>query len=179
MTEHIETPGAPTSSPDLREPNAGPGTWPNRILTGVVFVQRMLFGLMFTMSGITWWSREATPGEHLTDSIALSAQAGLNPFPIYDLFFNGLVVPHPELWASLAAIGELLVGLSLLLGFPKRVAAVAGMFLMANYGLAFGNGFMPPSGNWLLMFLFVPLLLPHPYRLFTPVHRLYLARFAS
>ena len=147
-------------------------SWPIRILTALLFVQRMLFGLMFLMTGTLWWRRDTPPGEHLLESIALAAENGLQPLPPYDLFFNAVVVPHPALFASMAGVGELLTGLALLLAFPRRVGAMGGIFLMANYGLAFGNGLLPPTGNFMLMLLFVPLLSPFPYRVFTPVHRL-------
>lgn len=156
------------------ETNAPTGTlsWPLRILSGLLFVERILFGVMFTMSGITWWSRDASPGDYLIENVALSVEKGMDPAPVYDLFFNAAVLPHPALFASMAAVGELLVGLALILAFPKRMGALGGVFLMANYGLTFGNGLIPPSGNFILMLLFIPLLSGLPYRVFTPVHRL-------
>ena len=150
---------------------AGSRSWPIRILTGLLFVQRMLFGLMFIMTGTLWWRRDTSPGDHLLESIALALEKGLEPSPLYAPFFDGVVVPHPALFASMAGIGELLTGLALLLAFPKRVGAIGGIFLMANYGLAFGNGLFPPTGNFLLMVLLLPLLTPLPYRVFTPIHR--------
>ena len=153
-------------------PGAEPLTWPIRLLTGLLFVQRMLFGLMFVMTGSLWWRRATPPGQHLLESVAQAAEMGLQPLRPYDSFFNAVVLPHPELFASMAGVGELLTGLALLLAFPKRVGAVGGMFLTANYGLAFGNGLLPPNGNFMLMLLFIPLLSPRPYRVFTPVHKL-------
>ncbi len=132
----------------------------------------MLFGFMFVMTGTLWWRRAQPPGEHLTEAIALALEKGYLPVPPYDLFFNAVVVPHPTLFASMAGVGELLTGLALLLAFPKRIGAMGGIFLMANYGLAFGNGLLPPTGNFMLMLLFIPLLSPLPYRVFTPVHKL-------
>ncbi len=167
MTEHSNDAGPPTGR--------GAWKWPLLILTGLLFIQRMLFGAMFVMTGTLWWRRATPPGEHLLESIALALEKGLEPLPPYDVFFNALVVPHPMLFASMASIGELLTALALLLGFPKRAGAIGGIFLMANYGLAFGNGLFPPSGNFLLMVLFIPLLSPLPYRVFTPVHK-WLAR---
>ncbi len=147
-------------------------SWPIRLLTGLLVAQRLLFGLMFVMTGTLWWRRDTPPGQHLTDAIALGLEKGVEAIPPYDVFFNAVVVPHPTLFATMAGTGELLVGLALLLAFPKRVGAIGGIFLMANYGLAFGNGLFPPSGNFMLMLLFIPLLSPLPYRVFTPVHRL-------
>ncbi len=129
---------------------------PIRILTGILFVQRMLFGVMFVMTGTLWWRRNTPPGEHLLESITLAAEQGLQPIPPYDLFFNAVVVPHPGLFASMAGVGEVLTGLALLLAFPKRVGAIGGNYLMAKYGLAFGNGLLPPTGNFMLMLLFIP-----------------------
>ena len=149
-----------------------PRTWPIRLLTGLLFGQRMLFGVMFVMTGSLWWRRTTSPGQHLLESVALAAEKGLQPLSPYDLFFNAVVVPHAGLFASMAGVGELLTGLALLLAFPKRAGALGGIFLMANYGLAFGNGLLPPTGNFMLMLLFIPLLSPLPYRLFTPVHAL-------
>jgi uncharacterized membrane protein YphA (DoxX/SURF4 family) len=146
--------------------------WPILALTGLLFVQRILFGVMFVMTGTLWWRRDTSPGQHLLDSVDLAVEAGLQPLPPYDLFFNAVVLPHPALFASMAGVGELLTGLALLLGFPRRIGAVGGIILTANYGLAFGNGLIPPSGNFLLMLMFLPLLSGLPYRVFTPVETL-------
>ena len=102
----------------------------------------------------------------------MAVEQGLQPIPPYDVFFNAVVVANPGLFASMAGVGELLTGIALLLAFPKRVGALGGIFLTANYGLAFGNGLLPPTGNFMLMLLFMPLLSPIPYRVFTPVHKL-------
>ena len=147
-------------------------TWPLRILTAVLLIERMLFGVMFLMTGVSWWRRSTPPGDYLLESIALGLEKNLLPVPPYDLFFNAVVVPHPALFASMAGVGEVLTGLALLLGFPKRVGAIGGIFLMANYGLAFGNGLLPPTGNFITMLLLLPLLSKLPYRVFTPVHKL-------
>ena len=151
-------------------------SWPILALTGVLFVQRMLFGIMFVMTGSLWWRRATPPGQHLLESVAQAAEMGLQPLRPYDSFFNAVVLPHPELFASMAGVGELLTGLALLLAFPKRAGAMGGVFLTANYGLAFGNGLLPPDGNFMLMLLFIPLLSPLPYRVFTPVHKLWARR---
>ncbi len=135
-----------------------------RALTGLLFVQRLLFGLMFTMSG-TGWFRYPAREDYLVDAIATGFERGLT-FAPYGAFLEAVVVPHPALFVSLVGVGEFLTGLSLLLGFPRRAGAIGAIFLLANYGLAFGGG------NFLLMVLCLPLLTPLPYRVFTPIHKL-------
>jgi thiosulfate dehydrogenase [quinone] large subunit len=56
----------------------------------------------------------------------------------YHTFVVTTVVPHADVIAQLMRAGELLVGISLLLGLFTRVGAIGGMFLAANYMLAKG-----------------------------------------
>ncbi|GAC1653529.1 MAG: hypothetical protein NVS9B12_03580 [Vulcanimicrobiaceae bacterium] len=56
----------------------------------------------------------------------------------YHAFLTGFVVPHAELVSQLIRTGEVLVGVSLLLGLFTRAGAVGGMVLASNYILAKG-----------------------------------------
>lgn len=56
----------------------------------------------------------------------------------YHSFMVTTVVPHADIVAQLMRAGELLVGISLLLGLVTRAGALGGMFLAANYMLAKG-----------------------------------------
>ena len=135
-----------------------------RALTGLLLVERLLFGFMFTMTG-TGWFRYPAREDYLVDAIAKARETGLG-FAPYGAFLEAVVVPNAALFVILVGVGELLSGLSLLLGFPKRAGAIGAIFLTANYGLAFGGS------NFLIMALCLPLLSPFPYRLFTPIHKL-------
>jgi thiosulfate dehydrogenase [quinone] large subunit len=59
-----------------------------------------------------------------------------NPVTWYKQFLEGTVLPHARLFAHLQAYGEAAVGLALLLGFCVGLAALIGLFLALNYGLA-------------------------------------------
>ena len=59
-----------------------------------------------------------------------------NPIGWYRDFLEGIVLPHAALFATLQTIGEVAVGLGLALGVMTRLAAVIGLFLALNYGLA-------------------------------------------
>jgi uncharacterized membrane protein YphA (DoxX/SURF4 family) len=58
--------------------------------------------------------------------------------PYHDFLVN-VVSPNLYLFAELVRLGELLVGISLVLGLFGRVGALGGMFLTANYMLAKGQ----------------------------------------
>jgi uncharacterized membrane protein YphA (DoxX/SURF4 family) len=48
------------------------------------------------------------------------------------------VVPHHELFGYLVMIGEIAVGICLLLGLFTRLGALVGLFLILNYFFAIG-----------------------------------------
>jgi len=54
----------------------------------------------------------------------------------YHPFLASVVAPNIDLFANLIRTGELLVGISLLLGLFTRIGAIGGMFLALNYMLA-------------------------------------------
>ncbi len=54
-------------------------------------------------------------------------------------FIVGIVLPHQNTFAILVAVGETLVGVSLLLGLLTRAGALGGMFLSFTYYLATGK----------------------------------------
>lgn len=58
--------------------------------------------------------------------------------PYHDFLAN-VVSPNVYLFAELVRVGELLVGVSLVLGLLGRVGGLGGMFLTANYMLAKGQ----------------------------------------
>lgn len=63
----------------------------------------------------------------------------------YQSFLSYDVIPHPGIFAEFVRLGEVLVGLSLLLGFLSRLGGLGGMFLAANYFLANGGWADYPS----------------------------------
>ncbi len=56
----------------------------------------------------------------------------------YKGFLTGTVLPHALLFSRLDTIGELVVGISLLLGLFTRVGSVIGIWLNLNYMLCKG-----------------------------------------
>ncbi len=64
--------------------------------------------------------------------------------PFYRPFLENVVVPNAALFAQLVALGELAVGLSLVLGLGTRLGGLGGAWLNLHYmllkGLASGGG---------------------------------------
>lgn len=132
------------------------------LLTAVLFVQRILFGLMFTATGI-WWHGRGDPGGYLAEQVA-DALSGDLPVGAYGAFLEGVVLPHAGVFARLVGTGELLSGLALLSGGPGRAGAAGAIFLLLNYTLAFGGFGLPPRGNFAIALVVTPLLTRWPYR---------------
>ena len=66
------------------------------------------------------------------------AFAARNAYAGYRDFLTGVVVPHAALFATLTTIGEITVGIALILGAGTRLAGVVAIFLLANYLCAKG-----------------------------------------
>ena len=173
LSSHLDDPAA--EGPAGAKPGGSPhSNWVSRlgiggrIIAGLLVLQRVLFGLMFLLTGTLWLRGDTPPGQYLLENAAQAAERGLTPVGLYAPFFESLVIPNAAVFGWLAAGGELLTGAALLLCFPGRAGAIGGMFLAANYGLAFGNGLFPPEGNFLLVILLVPLLSRVPYQFANP-----------
>lgn len=59
-----------------------------------------------------------------------------NPIGWYKDFLEQTVLPNSKVFATLQAYGEVAVGFGLLLGLLSGLAALIGLFLTLNYGLA-------------------------------------------
>jgi uncharacterized membrane protein YphA (DoxX/SURF4 family) len=70
-------------------------------------------------------------------------EAAGHPFPFYETFLNSGVERHQALFTFGVSIGELLLGISLLLGAYVSLSSVFGAILLVNIALA------TTYGNWL------------------------------
>ena len=65
----------------------------------------------------------------------------------YQSFLQSVVIPNATLFSYLVMAGELVAGISLLLGLGTRLGAVIAMFLFLNYMLAKGQIFWSPNSQ--------------------------------
>ncbi len=118
-----------------------------KILKYLAVALRFLMGIMWTMSGITWYSRTDAVG-YLNNALTQALDRNLT-YGFYQSFLRGHVLPNQELYTHLVSAGELLVGISVLTGTLTRVGAGGALFLLLNY--AFMNGGL--SDPFSLLFL--------------------------
>ena len=112
-----------------------------RILRGAGIVlptaARLLLGFLLTFGGWTWIHR-ADPAGYLSEAVSGMVDQG-RPVGIYEPFLRSVVLPHAGVFAFLVGWGELLSGLSLLLGAASRLGAAVAAFQVINYGLMGGT----------------------------------------
>jgi thiosulfate dehydrogenase [quinone] large subunit len=70
-----------------------------------------------------------------------------NGHPFYREFVQRVLLPNASLFATVVTWGELLVGLTLLLGLITRFSAGVALVLTVNYMLAKGAWLWTPSSN--------------------------------
>jgi thiosulfate dehydrogenase (quinone) large subunit len=125
-------------------------------------IVRLYVGYEWFLAG---WAKVQSPawfgsgaGAALTGFLkgALAKTAGDHPDVQgwYAAFLQNVVLPNAALWSNIVAVGEVLVGIALILGIFTGIAALFGSFMNFNYLLA-GT----VSTNPLLLFLAVCLVL--------------------
>jgi len=77
----------------------------------------------------------------------LQGFAAKNASTPYISFLQGVVIPHATVFADLIVAGEVIGGISLLLGLGTRIGAAIAMFLFLNYMLAKGRLFWSPDSQ--------------------------------
>ena len=86
-------------------------------------------------------------GETLTQFFTAHLHAGM-PFLIYQNFAHSVFMPNVNLLAVIIMVGQLLVGLALLVGFLTPYALLGGLFMNVNFLLA---GAPDPSAFYIVL----------------------------
>jgi thiosulfate dehydrogenase [quinone] large subunit len=71
---------------------------------------------------------------------------------------------HPKIFGSLITLGELSVGLCMLLGLATRLAAIVGILLLGAIAAGSGQGLAPPGNALLMMVIMLTFLIAPPGR---------------
>ena len=69
---------------------------------------------------------------------AVQGMAAGNPWRFYRQFLEGIVLTHAAVFSYLTLVGNVLVGICLLIGLLTPYTALIAIFLNLNYGLAAG-----------------------------------------
>lgn len=100
-------------------------------------VLRIYVGYYLFFQGIGKFQRNFPKGDWIGRQIG--DIASLDLYPWYKTFLQNYVVPHSELFGYLVMIGEIAVGVCLLLGLFTRLSALIGLIMLSNYYLGPGT----------------------------------------
>ena len=104
--------------------------WPIAIL-------RVYIGCFFLRAGIDKIHNGFLDSPALTEILNKWIQAGA-AHPNYVSFLKNFVLPHWQVFSHLVVFGEVFVGLSFIVGFMVRPAALVAIFLNLNFMMAAG-----------------------------------------
>lgn len=108
------------------------------------FVVRLYLGYIWLMAGYekiinpAWFGSDAGAALNGFVQGALGKTSGAHPDVQmwYAAFLKGAVLPYLVTWSNLVAIGEVLVGVGLIIGLFTSVSAFFGFFMNMNFMLA-------------------------------------------
>ena len=119
-----------------------------RFPVAYLFPLRILCGLILVLEGWSKLHGDWLHGSPLASTLGSWAAAG-KPYGFF-LPVVKLAAAHAKIFGALVTIGELTIGLSLLLGVLTRVSAALGALMLFSFAAGAGQGLAPP-GNALLM----------------------------
>jgi thiosulfate dehydrogenase [quinone] large subunit len=107
-------------------------------------IVRLYVGYEWLMAGLGKWNNPAWTGDKAGAAItgfvngALSKTAGDHPDVQgwYASFLQNVVLPNAHIWSWMVTLGEMMVGIALILGIFTGIAAFFGSFMNMNYLLA-------------------------------------------
>lgn len=105
---------------------------------------RLWITLLRSAVGCAWlfeaYPQVAATGSYLSSGFntAVTGMAAGNPWRFYRQFLEGVVMTHAAVFSYLTLVGNVLVGLCLLLGFLTPYTALIAIVLNVNYALAGG-----------------------------------------
>jgi thiosulfate dehydrogenase [quinone] large subunit len=106
---------------------------------------RILTGVMWLAHGIPKFTKSDSfmpPAGFITTYVTRGLQTTTGP---YHDFLANVVQPNLQLFAELVRLGEVLVGIALVLGVLTRLGGLGGMLLTADYVAARGEIFSPAA----------------------------------
>jgi uncharacterized membrane protein YphA (DoxX/SURF4 family) len=107
-----------------------------------LFALRVALGLKFLQEAAGQLAEGWIGGSQL-EAMLQKAVAHNPELPPYRSFLEDVVIPHADVFTDLVVLGELAVGVGLVLGLLTRLSALAAIFLNLNFLLMFG-----PARGW-------------------------------
>jgi thiosulfate dehydrogenase [quinone] large subunit len=104
-----------------------------------VFILRIAVAALFISIGLDKYNEGwLTTSEHVRSSLDKYHQESAGPQRTY---LEAVAIPYAGIWSKLIVAGEILLGVSLLLGILVRGSTALGVFMVLNLHAANGNLF--------------------------------------
>ncbi len=136
----------------------------SKMYGGWLAIVRIVTGAIWLAHGVPKFTQSARfmpPGGAMASYVARGLQTAS---PAYHTFLANTVQPNIVLFAELVRLGEVLVGVALVLGALTRVGGLFGVALLLNYLAARGHmlssATLQSSDFALLLLSFIALVLP-------------------
>jgi len=123
-----------------------------RMVVGVWFAKSILTKITIILAGGFFPVPAATDRWQGVMPKLIAKYAADNPFPWYKSFLLDTVVPNSHLFATITAIGEVGVGLSLLFGLLTPLGAFFGLLKVMFYGMAVQQQSSGQQGFHIMLF---------------------------
>lgn len=123
-----------------------------RINTWPIVLLRVYTGVFFAYFGL----RKITNPDFASGVSGFIGSVSENTFGFYQGFAESVVVPNAGVFAFLVAWGELFLGVALILGLATRYAAFLGVFMVANFWFAKGQGILDAQNHdiiWMIILI--------------------------
>src|SRR5258708_2214425 len=95
----------------------------------VLVIPRIALGVLFLTSG--FYKTQAALAQPIMGFVG--GYGMTHAYGWYRPFIQNVNVPHPGLFGGLVTVGEIYVGISLILGLTTRLAAGVGLFMLLNF----------------------------------------------
>jgi thiosulfate dehydrogenase [quinone] large subunit len=95
-------------------------------------------------------------------------------WPFVKRGFDTIVVPRPKVMAYVVVLGELAIGLGLILGFLTPIAAIAGILLNIMYFILMISDWAEQGQNFMMVLASVVVLGTHAWNIWSIDHLLHL-----
>lgn len=126
-----------------------------RIVVGAWFAKSILTKLGFVLVGGVIPLPAASPRWQGVMPKLIAKYAADNPFPWYKSFLLDTVIPNSHVFATLTALGEIGVGLSLLFGLFTPLGAFFGLIQVIFYGMAVQQQSSGQQGFHVMLFILI------------------------
>jgi thiosulfate dehydrogenase [quinone] large subunit len=135
---------APYEPTQIPEPPIARFLFADKRIAWFWLIIRLYAGWQWLEAGLAKWGNAAWTGSNAGAAIrgfvqgALAKTGGDHPDvqPFYAAFLENLVLPYAGFWAWVVTLGEIAVGMGLILGLLTGIAAFFGGFMNVNYLLA-------------------------------------------